>query len=227
MDSVILDSIPLHINTEELLQELCVSQGSRHVDEVKRLADDAQAIGRPKALYKVAPIESRGEDCVVIEDTVFTSRVLRINLEQAHRVFAFVATCGTELDDWVDSTTDMLHGFWAAQIKEKALRTASTYLRGHIEERYQPGQMSVMNPGSLADWPMREQRAVFRVLGDPEDAIGVRLTNSLLMIPTKSVSGILFPTEVSFASCQLCPMERCPSRRTPYEVGLYDRKYRP
>ena len=61
-----------------------------------------------------------------------------------------------------------------------------------------------MNPGSLADWPLREQRPLFGLLGNVRAAIGVTLTPSLLMTPTKSVSGILFPSEETFASCQLC-----------------------
>jgi hypothetical protein len=56
--------------------------------------------------------------------------------------------------------------------------------------------------------------------------VGVRLTDSCLMMPTKSVSGIRFPTETSFESCQLCPRDDCPGRRAPYDSGLYDRRYR-
>jgi predicted transcriptional regulator len=74
-----------------------------------------------------------------------------------------------------------------------------------------------MSPGSLKDWPIEEQRALFAILGDVEGSIGVRLSESLVMIPSKSLSGIYFPTEVPFYSCQLCPRERCPSRRATYD----------
>ncbi len=57
-------------------------------------------------------------------------------------------------------------------------------------------------------------------------AIGIQLTDSCLVIPRKSVSVIEFPTKGSLASCQLCLREQCPSRRVPYEPGLYDEKYR-
>ena len=46
------------------------------------------------------------------------------------------------------------------------------------------------------------------------------------MVPTKSVSGILFPAEETFASCQLCPRDDCPNRRAPYDPELFERKYR-
>ena len=83
-----------------------------------------------------------------------------------------------------------------------------------------------MSPGSLADWPLQEQRQLFTILGNTWDTVGVRLTDSLLMVPIKSVSGIRFPTESSFESCQLCPRAQCPGRRAPYDAGLYDLKYR-
>jgi hypothetical protein len=45
------------------------------------------------------------------------------------------------------------------------------------------------------------------------------------MVPTKSVSGIIFPTEADFQSCQLCERENCPNRRAPYDEMLYEQKY--
>jgi hypothetical protein len=44
----------------------------------------------------------------------------------------------------------------------------------------------------------------------------VRLTESMLMIPRKSVSGIFFPSEEGFVACQLCERENCPSRKAPF-----------
>jgi hypothetical protein len=40
------------------------------------------------------------------------------------------------------------------------------------------------------------------------------------MLPTKSVSGIFFPTETSYENCQLCPRENCPNRRAEYNKAL-------
>ena len=73
-----------------------------------------------------------------------------------------------------------------------------------------------MSPGSLEDWPITEQTKLFSIFGDTERLIGVRLTDSMLMVPRKSISGILFPSEEGFTSCQLCDRERCPGRKAPY-----------
>lgn len=226
MNIVVLDDIPFQIDVDELMQELHVKDGSTHADDLKRLVQAAQAIAKPKALYKVAFIESKDTYTVVVDGITFKSRVLRVNLEGAQRVFPFVATCGMELEDWARSMDDLLQRYWAETINEMALRSARQMLDAHLGQRYQPGPISTMNPGSLEDWPLQEQRPLFALLGDPCQSIGVRLTESFLMVPVKSVSGILFPTEESFASCQLCPREVCPSRRAPYDPDLYEMKYR-
>jgi hypothetical protein len=226
MDQIVLDDIPFQPHLAPLMKRLRIKEGSTDVDKVKRLVGEAQAIARPKALYKVAFIESKGDDYVVVGGTTLTSRVLRVNLEQAHRVFAYVATCGTELEDWSSSIDGTLQRYWGDTIKEMALRVAIRAMNEHLVDRYRPGPISSMSPGSLADWPLQAQRALFTILGNPQETIGVRLSPSLLMIPTKSVSGIRFPTEESFESCQLCPRGTCPGRRAPYDKELYDKKYR-
>ena len=226
MAQVVLDNIPFQPELDSLMKEFHVREGSSSAGQLKRIAADAQAAARPKVVYKVAFVESKGDDHVVVDGTTLTSRVLRVNLEQAHRVFPYVATCGTELDEWSSSIDDVLLGYWADKLKEMALRSAVQALSEHLQNRFRPGRLSGMRPGSLADWPLQEQRKLFALLGSPKDAIGVQLTQSLIMVPLKSVSGIWFPTEVDFASCQLCPREKCPGRRAAYDETLYDRKYR-
>jgi hypothetical protein len=226
MDSLTLDRIPLQFDLEQICRTLRMKEGSEQVGKLKGLLAEAQSIGKPKAFYRSAFIESRTEDQVVINGIVFTSRVLRVNLEKIHRVFPYATTCGMELEEWSRSFEDMLLKYWADVIKETALRTAVKYLQDHLVEHYHLGKMSRMNPGSLADWPLPEQRPLFGLLGSGPGLIGVHLTDSFLMLPIKSVSGICFPTEVSFESCRLCPRENCVGRRAPYDQNLYDRKYR-
>ncbi len=220
------DNIPWHIDLAQLAQKLHLTEHKDQLKDFEQLVAEALAVGRPKAFYSVARIESRGERSVVINGVELHSRVLSVNLEQAHRVFPFVATCGIELEAWSETIADrILHRFWADQIKEAALRSALQFMRDHLAAHYQPGPIAQMNPGSLADWPLRQQRALFRILGDGPQSIGVQLNEHMLMMPTKSVSGIVFPTETSFESCQLCPLEGCPNRRAEYDPALYNQRY--
>jgi hypothetical protein len=83
----------------------------------------------------------------------------------------------------------------------------------------------MMTPGSLDDFPLSEQLGVFAMLGDPHTSIGVDLNDSYLMKPMKSVGGVMFSTQFDFESCQLCPREDCPNRRSPYQPELLTERY--
>jgi hypothetical protein len=222
----LLQEIPFKIDLDVLLKRCRAQADSDQGRELERFAAHAQEIARPKAMVKAAFVEHREDDRVVIDGISFASRVLRVNLESAHRVFAYIATCGAELHEWGRSLTDLLEQFWAEKIQEMALGQASQLLSAHIDREYLPGATATMNPGSLADWPLKEQRNLFALLDNRSDEIGVHLSDSFLMTPTKSVSGIRFPTEYDFKNCQLCPRPDCPGRRAPYDQELYEKKYR-
>ena len=226
MGPTVLDDIPFEIDIEALLEHLHVDRSSAQAEAIVRLANAAQTVGRPKALYRPVFIESRTDESIVADGITFRSRVLRVNVDHAHRIFPFVATCGRELDGWAAGFDDMLHRFWTDAICRMALHTAISAFSDHLDDHLVPGPTSTMSPGSLADWPTEEQANLFALLGDTKRLIGVELTDSCLMVPTKSVSGIRFPTDTRFENCQLCPRERCPGRRAPYENGLYEKKYR-
>jgi hypothetical protein len=226
MTNYILEHIHFRADLDELSKTVRLKPGSPMLDDLRQMAKQAQALANPKVVYRVALIEANGDRSVNIDEGEFSSRVLRVNLEKVHRVFPFVATCGRELKVWADTHADMLQRFWADAIMEQALFAAIQELDRRLEERYQPGPMSSMNPGSLEDWPITQQKPLFGLFGDTRAQIGVELTESMLMIPAKSVSGVLFPSQEGFvASCQLCPREVCPNRRSPYDPALFDQKY--
>ena len=229
METIVLDSIPFRVDLPELRRRLGVPEeagaddGAGHA--LEELAGSAERVARPKAAVKISFVEERSADEVVLDGVRFSSRVLKVNLDPVHRAFPHVATCGRELEDWSVGPTDPLERFAADQIKELALRAALDHLVSHIRGRHAIEKLSHMNPGSLADWPLPQQAPLFRLLGDLDSLIGVRLTESFLMLPTKTVSGIFFPTETTFESCQLCPREECPNRRAPYEPELYKARF--
>jgi len=237
MNLTIVDAIPFELDRTALAKRLRIKENaeggfrSAYLAKMRQLADEAESIARPKALYKVAFIADRGDEYVVVDGVRLTSRVLSVNLEPVHRVFPYVATCGVELDAWARAQDDMLYKYWADVIKEIAVREAVQALFEHMTETYGLGKMAVMSPGSLDDWPMPQQQPLFSILGDVTGAIGVQLSDSFVMTPNKSLSGLRFATgrqdwRDDYVNCQLCPREICPGRRAPYDDTLYDRKYR-
>jgi len=224
----VFNSIPVDLEPDKVLKFMRIRDGNQQAERmVQELVEVACSIAKPKVVYKVSYVDDKDGDTVTIDGVRFTSRVLRINLDQAERVFPYIATCGTELEEIAVPSSDVMKSFCFEEIKIMVLESAITYFSNHLTEHYALGKMSRMSPGSgsLESWPIAQQKGLFSLFGDVEELIGVRLAKSCVMFPLKSVSGICFPTEITFESCQLCPREKCIGRRTPYDPELA-KKYR-
>ena len=217
----ILENISVSVSPDELRKRLHMEK-DHDLSELQPLIDVAVKLINPRALYDVHYIEEKKEDAVIVTGRQLKSRVLRKNLDQVERVFPFVITLGPELGEKQAAGSDLLENFYLDTIGNAALNTTRKHLERHLKSRFALEKISFMAPGSLADWPIEEQAPLFKLLGDVETAIGVKLTDSLLMLPAKSISGIYFPTEASFLSCQLCPRQRCESRKAKYDPRLAD-----
>ncbi|MBN1535568.1 MAG: hypothetical protein JW908_02465 [Anaerolineales bacterium] len=222
-EPIILDTIPYQIDLPALLKVLHLKPGSVHARQFETMAQEAQAIARPKAYYKLAFIDSCDDRRVVIDGVVFTSRVLSRQLDHSHRAIAYLVTCGLELHEWSRSLDGALPRYWGEVLMESALRQANQFFEEHAQHRFKLGRSASMHPGSLEDWPITEQRGLFTLLGDVQTAIGVTLTESLIMLPTKSVSGLRFSSAQGFESCALCPRLNCPGRRAPYDPAQVEK----
>lgn len=223
-----LTRIPFELDARRLMEKLHVEPDSDDAKELTALLEKAGSIARPKAVYAECFIESKGADtAVTIGGVSFSSRTLRRNLAKAERVFAYVATCGREIDDLPLPKGDMVMEFWRDTIKAELLGAAMQSLNRHLAQRYRLEKSASMSPGSgdVDTWPIEQQAGLFSLLGGVEEVrqrSGVKLTDSFLMVPNKSVSGIRFPTETDFRSCQVCHREECPSRSAPFDKGLWD-----
>ena len=225
MDPVILNDIPFQPTPEDIQHVLDTQLGRRSADAFQEFIVEAREIAKPKAIYRLCYVDEKGEDFVIIEGVKFQSKILRFNLEDVHRVFFYVATCGSELNDWKKSKEGPLDEYYADAVNGMALQAARDYMVAHIEEQYGFEKTSSMAPGSLEDWPIYAQRSLFSLLGDTEEAIGVQLMDSLLMEPNQSVSGVRFPSESTFESCQLCPRKVCPNRKAEFDAKLYAERF--
>jgi len=214
-----LEYIPLNLDIEEIKRRLHTGK-SGDWSQVQTLVEEGQSLILAKAVYKVCYIESKHEDAITIEGTCLKSRVLRKNLNNVERVFPYVVTIGNRLEEKTRACTDLLKKYYLDTIGNVALATTQKYLKDHLWSRYALEGISNMSPGSLKDWAIEEQRSLFLILGDVESSIGVRLNETLVMIPNKSLSGIYFPTKIPFYSCQLCQREDCSARKAPYDVKL-------
>jgi hypothetical protein len=136
------------------------------------------------------------------------------------RIFPYVISIGEALEQASREMSDLLEAYYLDVIGNIALTAVRKQLHDHLCSKFALKKISFMSPGSLGDWPIESQRQLFQLLPEVEASIGVRLNKSFLMIPTKSVSGIYFQTEVSFFNCQLCQRGKCPGRKARYNEDL-------
>jgi len=215
----IIDDIPVRLPLGEIRRQLHLDKDKRW-EEVQALIEAAKPLIAPKAAYKVSYINQKLEQAVDIDGTRFTSRVLRKNLEEVERVFPYVITIGDKLKEKGSASKDLIKEYFFDVIGNIALSATRKFVEKQLQSRYGLDGMSFMSPGSLSDWPIEEQKPLFSLFGEEAAPVGVKLTQHLLMLPAKSISGIYFPTEVSFFSCQLCPRDKCPGRKAAYDNNL-------
>ena len=221
---VSLVDIPVSLNTEQFYKTLMIRPDTERAGDFEELAGKVQEIGKPKALYKVSFVDEKGDDSVTIDGVRFTSLTLRKNLDAVERVFPYIATCGSEVDNIEIAQGDFQKKSWIALLKHNLLIISIQYLVEHLNTRYKVPKLSSMNPGSgdATVWPIEQQGLLFSLFDDVENYIGVKITKSLVIVPDMSAAGILFPTEVDFASCQLCHREKCIGRRAPFDKELWE-----
>jgi len=218
-----LTEIEPALDAAALLARVRLAPGSEDGAAFTALIDTARGIARPKALYAEAFVGERGDDTIQVGGVTFVSRMLRRRLAAVERVFPYVATCGHEMDCVALPADDALAQFWWDTIKAELLSTARARLLAHLTDRFRLGQTARMSPGSgdAEVWPIEQQRLLFALLGGVTPFIGVTLTESCLMIPNKTVSGLLFSTEHDFLTCQVCHREVCQNRKAPFDAAVW------
>ncbi len=197
-----------------------MSSDSRDWQLVQDLVGQMETLIRVRCGYKFCHVQEKGHDVVTIEGVSFESKVLRKNLEEVDGVFPFVVTLGDQPEERSKATEDILEQYYLNTIANVALQDALKSLCTYLQDEYKVQQLSYMSPGSLQDWPLSQQEQLFSLLGEVEKKVGVSLGANMLMYPSKSESGIFFPTKTPFFSCQLCPREGCPLRKAAFDEEL-------
>lgn len=215
MEKHIVTIEDVHISSETLLAALRIDEDDESMEQIESMRLEAQSIARPVALFAPARPDTR-DGIITVNGVAFSEPFVYEMLAQQETVIPYVASCGQEIDMWSEQYTDFFAQFVADTIKQLCLFQARERLFIETRAYFGVGDISTLNPGSLPQWPITGQRPLFEALGGVTPDIGVRLTDSFLMLPTKSVSGIMFQAAEHYENCQLCPRKDCPNRRAPY-----------
>ena len=132
---------------------------------------------------------------------------------------AFVVTAGMEFDAYctrLKAEGDIVSEFIAYSIGTEIAEAAVRYVSEKITAEaiaMNMGYTHSYSPG-YCSWHVREQENLFKIMH--ENPCGVRLNESNLMFPEKSVSGIIglgVNVEPKAHSCDICGMVTCFKRK--------------
>jgi hypothetical protein len=148
-----------------------------------------------------------------------TGSVIAGYMLPASIIATFVATAGSEYDDYLHkfrAESDIVNEYFANAIGSEIAEAAVRYVSHKINEEAKTLQLKTTNsycPG-YCGWQVREQEKLFSLL--PEEPCGIKLNESCLMYPIKSVSGIIgLGTNMEYTpyACEICGMTTCFKRK--------------
>ena len=177
-------------------------------------ADTGEAAGAGKALDAA--------DSPLLDFTCFQvrSRSLAKNLGGCSEVILFAATIGEEADFLIRkynrinmAKAVVMQAAAAAMIEafcdeeNEKLRQMASEKGLYLRPRFSPG---------YGDFPLEHQRDFARVL-EMQKTVGITLTESLLMLPSKSVTAVIGVSETDsrcvISGCESCGNAACAFRR--------------
>jgi hypothetical protein len=134
-------------------------------------------------------------DGLSIANTFFnTGKIVAGQIKKAEQVALFVSTIGSEMEKWSKDLFikgDPLMCYLVDTIASVTVENVTAYLHDYIEELMLKKGLKITNrysPG-YCSWPVSDQHLLFSLL--PSNFCGITLTESALMTPIKSVSGII------------------------------------
>lgn len=153
---------------------------------------------------------------VSIADKVLeTGPVITPHLRKSQLLAIFALTAGDRLEQWSRTETikgEKLKGNIIDALGSAAVETAAELLENSIAAQAKASGYGITNrysPG-YCNWPVEEQHKLFSLL--PDNFCGISLTQSTMMIPVKSVSGIIgIGPEASRDpyECSFCELPGC------------------
>lgn len=183
---------------------------------VDGLTGRLEELADPRLIYRIFPIESANRGGITLScGARFKSPKIARCLDGADRVCCFVGTIGEEIDREIDRcmeqdryadayVLDAMGSIAAEDVVEQFHRRMESRLRQKertVTLRFSPG---------YCDWPIGQQRELFSVFSGA-DPMEVKLTETCLMSPRKSVSGIfgILPEGLESDTEQVNPCNEC------------------
>jgi len=204
MDNIIEQiSLPfsqLKIKSSQIIKLLGYSKQvipTHILNTVNHLLADAEFYTDTKIGYKIIfdkDIKFNSEEFAYNNLIFKTGKIITEQLLGSNYIAIFLTTVGEKFDSWsrgLFDNGDFDQGYIADLIGSELAEAAADEVESIIQRIAKQNNLSITNrlsPG-YCGWNVSEQKKLFSLL--PDNFCGIKLTESSLMIPMKSVSGII------------------------------------
>ena len=183
--------------------------GKNPVDEAtSRLVEkgflELEKVSALRSVFRIFEMNRIDEEKVAIGTLQISSKSLARNLNHCEKAVLFGATLGTGVDRLI-ARTSLTEEFCDEKQFEigEELEKEGLYLR----PRFSPG---------YGDFDIGFQKSFMQML-DCAKAIGLTMTESFMMTPTKSVTAVIGASRIKercpIAGCEVCDKKECIYRR--------------
>jgi len=189
------------INMETFLNEVYRYMGyGRNVPEgiilelTKDVIEEVKDIAEKKSLFKVADITILGDNSIDLGFCKVKSMNLSNNLKDCDKVIVFAATLGAGVDRLIRkyAVSDISRAVVVQAVSAAYIEDYCNQLNREFKELYKNKGYFLrprFSPG-YGDFDLLYQNDIMRFL-DSAKKIGLTLTESMLMMPEKSVSAVI------------------------------------
>jgi cobalamin-dependent methionine synthase I len=191
------------------------------LSRIEALLQQAKQFIKPAAIYSTKTFRLQDERIFYLDRNNFSAPKVGSVLASCSEVIIFLVTIGIDLEARVSEFIKRGDAFASIvfdSVGSVAAELTADWLQEKIERKLNPNEFCLTHrysPG-YCDWELQEQQKLLSLL-EPE-LIGVELTESLMMKPRKSISGvfgILAKGSLAKAKnpCSLCAQKNCAHRR--------------
>ncbi len=185
---------------------------------IREILSKSENLVRPEggySLFKNINIDRENKITVIGDVELGTKSIVTRHMDKSGLIAVFACTAGAEIS-WLASEYNKkghtVHAYIADSIGSIVVEHAMDKIQEHLKSLMDEQGLKITNrysPG-YCGWELKEQSKLFGLL--PENFCGISLSDSMLMKPIKSVSGIIgIGKDVTYDhyTCNYCKDVNC------------------
>ena len=216
----------IDINRQQVLRNIGYGTNCTLPTRLTSLVDDyvenVHHLIEPSYSCVIRDINMVQDSHVVIEGSIaFESQVVASLLEQCEKAAVFMVTIGEHLEETAYRLAEeglIVQATVLDAVGSVAAEEVANFVQSRVKEIANNQGLVIsqrFSPG-YCDWEISQQRTVFWAVSG--DSMGIHLTDGCLMIPRKSISGIIgigprYGNVENYNPCKTCDKHDCQGRR--------------